>query len=426
MRSARKISVGAQLTIAILMAILLSWVFSTGTASYLTYLRVRALHQEMLANPQLYPSPMPEPKFGLRDFFLGPELRPSPPPKRNFNPNMPIPNAPLGSLAGQPPNSPPENRPPPREQIALVSILVSRAAVALLLAFLVGKWLSRKFSNRLNELSIGANEFDSGNLKYRIPEDGEDEFTQVAATMNQMAERVSGQISRLEEDAFKRRQFLADVAHELRSPVTTLRTMAGALEDGIAEDPGRQKRAISSLVNSSDRLLHLISDLLELARLDLKELPINAELTDIRELTSVAVDSHEALAAQKKIILKPVEAGAPLMAFVDPDRLLQVLDNLLNNAISYAGEGSEVKVTAEDGEQATLIISDNGCGISAEHLPNVFDPFYRVDTARTPSEGHSGLGLRISRGLIEAQGGQLVLSSAEGNGTRAIITLPKA
>jgi len=334
------------------------------------------------------------------------------------------PNA--GPIPGLP-AQPPRGQPPPEQQgPSFASMLVVRGAIALLLALIAGKWLSWRFSHRLNELAKGAGAFDAGRLNYRVPEVGDDEFTQVAAAMNKMAERVAGQIRALEDDAEKRRQFLADVAHELRGPVATIRTMAGALADGVADDPERKERAVGSLVRTSERLLQLVNDLLELAKLDLKELPIQRRKVDLRELAASAVESCGAAASKAEITLHRVEAGEPVVALVDPDRFAQVLDNLLDNAVSYAGSGAHVRVRLEGGPSARVIVEDNGRGIPPVHLKRIFEPFYRADPARTAGDGHSGLGLRISRGLVTAMGGELALESVEGKGTRATITLHPA
>ena len=298
-------------------------------------------------------------------------------------------------------------------------------AIAVLLAILAGAWLSAGFTRKLRHLSKGAGAFNEGRFDYRIADLGDDEFAQVGATMNSMAGRVAEQVGRLEEDAKRRRQFLADVAHELRSPVATLRTMAGALQDGVANDSQRRDRAIGSLVRTSDRLLRLVTDLLELARLDLHELPVHPQPADLRELAATSIELHAASAAQAGITLGHIEDGEPVMAYADPSRVSQVLDNLLDNAISHAGTGAQAQITIEDSDALRIIVSDNGRGIAAAHLPYIFDSFYRADKARTLDRGHSGLGLRISRALIEAQGGTLTLTSREGAGVTVIITLPR-
>ncbi len=441
MRFVPKLSVGARLAITVFLAIALSWILSAGTVSYIAYQRMLALHQEMLRRPDLYPVPIPEPRFGIMDFLIGPrpQLGPPPlgprPPLRNPQPGPPpdwrpdlFPPAPRPPL-DQPPGPDLRPRPipqgPPPADPGATSILVTRAAIAVLLAILAGAWLSAGFTRKLRHLSKGAGAFNEGRFDYRIADLGDDEFAQVGATMNSMAGRVAEQVGRLEEDAKRRRQFLADVAHELRSPVATLRTMAGALQDGVANDSQRRDRAIGSLVRTSDRLLRLVTDLLELARLDLHELPVHPQPADLRELAATSIELHAASAAQAGITLGHIEDGEPVMAYADPSRVSQVLDNLLDNAISHAGTGAQAQITIEDSDALRIIVSDNGRGIAAAHLPYIFDSFYRADKARTLDRGHSGLGLRISRALIEAQGGTLTLTSREGAGVTVIITLPR-
>jgi len=462
MRFVPKANVRVQLTLTILLVILLSWLCSTVMSNYLILQGMHNLRQSMLLHPELYPRPLPEPNIGLRELLLGPTERvtdlfgfaqpprqnpraetpervgednegvPPGPPDNNSGGMSPSPRE--DDIAPQPPN-PPDNiasgmaplprrpAPPPRMELYRI-IILARAFVALLFALLAGAWLSRKFTRPLSELSHGAQVLQSGNFDYRLPVHGGDEFTQVSLAMNGMAERVAGQIGHLEEEARRRQQFLADVAHELRSPVTTMRTMAGALEEGLAEDPERHTRAITALVRTSDRLQHLVTDLLELAKLDLHELPMHRQPVDIRELAGACLQAHVPAAAQAGIVLQPVAPGAPLMLEADPDRLAQVLDNLLENAINYAGSGAQVTITLDDGDPVRLMVADTGQGIPARHLPYLFDAFYRVDSSRTPGQSPSGLGLRITRGLVEAHGGTLTLDSEVGKGTRVTVSLP--
>jgi two-component system sensor histidine kinase BaeS len=308
--------------------------------------------------------------------------------------------------------------------INMQALSFARLILALVIALLAGAWLGRFFTKPLNELSDGATALHSGNLAYRVPIVRDDEFSDVADAMNDMAERVSEQIEQLKDDAKRRRQFLADVAHELRSPVTTMKTMAGALQDGLADDPERKVVAVDALVRTSDRLLRLVVDLMDLAKLDLKELPMNLQEADVREVLIASVTAHQEQARAAGITLDPIESGEPVMAVIDPDRITQVLDNIIDNAIEYAGNGSEVNFHLEDGNPVRLTISDNGKGIPTDAMPYVFDSFYRVDAARTPRDAHAGLGLRIAQSIIEAHGGSLTLTSTEGQGSQVAISLP--
>jgi signal transduction histidine kinase len=255
---------------------------------------------------------------------------------------------------------------------------------------------------------------------------GESDFTRVALAMNRMAERLRGQIDELERDAERRKQLLADVAHELRTPVMTMQTMCSAMVGGLADQPERKQQALASLHRASERLSRLVSDLLELAKLDLKELPIHLQKIEVRELLTAILQNHAGAARQLQVILHELDPGPPVEVMADPERLTQILDNLVNNAIHHAGSGATVQLSVEPGDPVQIKVADTGKGIAPEHLPYLFDPFYRVDQVRTPGDPHCGLGLRIARGLAEAHHGRLTLSSRIGQGTTAIVSLPHA
>jgi len=369
MRFALRTSVRVQLALVILLAIILSWVLSGGLSNYIGYLHMMAIRQEMLSNPTIYPVPIEDTGFGIRDFLLGPRRpneprREGPPPGprpenmspgRNDRPGEPFdggrPESPgvRGSEPQPRPRGPGDHHPPP-DMPSAMQLAIVRILIAVLLAVIMGRWVSKGFTKPLTQLSEGANAYHSGDFKYRIPATGGREFADVAQAMNEMAARVSEQIEHLEDDASRRRQFLADAAHELRSPVTTMRTMAGALADGTADDPQRSALAIDALVRTSERLLRLVNDMMELAKLDLKELPLRVAEVDLSSLISDVFQAHQEEIRDADMTCQVSVPDHPVMAEVDADRISQVLDNLLNNAISYAGEGADITATLEDGD----------------------------------------------------------------------------
>ncbi len=458
MRFVLKRSVSLRLTLSILLAILFSWLLSSASSYYIARQNIIIMRREMLANPQLYPNPIPKPRLNFINFLLGAQLSLNPPPRpANNQPPRPPAEQPLpGEVDNPPPHNPgetefdSENNPPPPSSMSSqrppadsrmitdnarrslqiknskwfeLSLILIRSIIALSLAMGVGIVLSRRFTKPLKQLASAAREYRTGDFKHRLELTDEDEFTEVAAAMNEMAIQVEQKIANLEEDAIRRRQLLADVAHELRNPVMTMRTMAGALGDGLAVDEERRNRAVESLVNTSDRLLHLVTDLLELAKLDLNELPMHIEEVDVRTLVQMCEQAHQVAATQANVTIRPLEDGEPVMINADPNKLSQVIDNLINNAISYAGAGSTVSFSITTGEKTTITVADNGIGIPSQHLPYIFDSFYRVNTVRSPGDRHSGLGLRIARGIIEAHHGTLTMQSEVGAGTKVIITI---
>ncbi|MEI6914604.1 MAG: HAMP domain-containing sensor histidine kinase [Armatimonadota bacterium] len=403
-----------------------SWALSTGISNYFTYLQIKSVRQTMLNNPQIYTNPFPEPKFGVREFIFG-SLRDSllgmRPPGRPSRPNGPPP--PEEGLPNTLPPRPPDDRSPSMVNEAAVL----RALLLIVLAVGVSGWLSRKVTRPLNDLANAADAYRSGDFTKRVSVGGDDEFAAVAGAMNQMATDVSASIEDMRRDAEKRRQFLADAAHELRSPVSTIKMMAGALQDGTADSPERKGRAIASIARTSDRLHRLVNDLMDLARLDLNELPLKPARINIGDIAREIIESCQQQAETAHLALRLDIPTGPVTATADPDRLSQVLDNILNNAISHAEGASEAVISvkecrSEDSKTVEISICDNGNGIAEDHLDRVFDSFYRADAARSPEDDHSGLGLRISRGMVEAMGGTLTLTSCANIGTTVIITLP--
>lgn len=407
MRFVPKNNLRTQLTLTILLAILVSWICSTGISNYLTYRQLRQFHAIMVANRDLFDNPIPEPRFGVREFLFG------------YPPRLPRPR-------NAPPTRPLRPGPQPLsvEQVEQQRITAgSTAFIALGIALLAGAWVSRRLTKPLSTLMRGARVMTAGRFDQPIPMEGDGEFAQLADALNQMSARVSAHIAQLERAAEARRHFMADVAHEFRTPLTTLQTMAGALDEGLADDPARRRKAARSITRTSDRLLRLVTDIQDLAKLDLNELPLHLQPVDMHELAASCVQAHVDNAHAAGIVLHPVASGPPVMIEADPDRLAQVLDNLLNNAVSYAGAGAEVRVTLDSVSPHRLVVSDTGRGVPAEHLPYLFEPFYRVDAARSPRGEHSGLGLRIASALVVAHGGTLELDSTEGQGTTVTITL---
>lgn len=389
------IGVGVRFSITIVIVITLSWILSAASTIYFARQEGIAIKRELQAHSRQLP---PDLRRALRNPMLSSIWRISRDGYTVFV--MPVPYGKGVFFAGM--------------------------GIVLLLAVTAGAILSHRITRPLSALARGAQALHDGQLDHRIPVIGNDEFARVATSLNEMAKRLSVQIATLEQDAARRQQLLADVAHELRSPVATVKTMAEALRDGVADMPERRALALDAMVENAGRLQRLVHDLLELARLDLHELPLHRETVDLRPLAAAGLRERAEAAAQAGIALRPLEDGPPLRVTGDPHRLAQALNNLLDNAITYAGPDAEVRITLHPGTGHLLIVEDTGRGIPARHLPYLFDAFYRADASRTPTDAHSGLGLRIARGLVEAHGGTLTLDSREGEGTRVTVTLPAA
>lgn len=228
------------------------------------------------------------------------------------------------------------------------------------------------------------------------------------------------------QQAFIRQQeFVADASHELRTPLTVLRSATDLLNQHRAEPLEANGELFDDVRQEIARLERLAGDLLTLARSDLGEITLAVGDVDLADLTADVVRRLQPLAQEHGIALACHTTAGPLVLEADPDRLQQVLLILLDNALKHTPAGGQV--TAEvrrNGGEAVLEIRDTGEGIAPEHLPRIFDRFYRVDRARSRARGGAGLGLAIAKSLVAAHGGQLDLASTPGAGTTATVRLP--
>jgi two-component system, OmpR family, sensor histidine kinase CiaH len=221
----------------------------------------------------------------------------------------------------------------------------------------------------------------------------------------------------------RQRDFVADASHELRTPLTLIRVNAELAREEQSSLVSQVDPELASILEEVDRTDRLIDDLLTLARADGNRLDLRREPLDMSELVEQGYRDFQPMARRLGVHFH-LEAAPPCVALVDPDRMRQVLRILIDNALKFTPAGGDVTLSvAVDGE-AQIIVRDTGSGIPAEHLPRLFDRFYRVDKARSRAAGGTGLGLAIARALIEAHGGSISLASTVGQGTTVTITLP--
>ena len=301
------------------------------------------------------------------------------------------------------------------------AIGIAFALPAALLACLVASYvLSLRLRRSTRPLAIAAAEVAGGRYDVRVRADGlGSEFDELIAAFNHMAMRLQ----RTEES---RRRLLADVTHELRTPVATIAAYVEGLEDGIATLDAETR---SILKAQAARLTRLTDDMAAVSLADEHQPSLQIKRTETADLVRTAAASFSDRTAAKDVTFTLAIADCLPAVEIDPDRIGQVLTNLLDNALRHTAIGGSITVAAQShGDDIELSVTDTGDGIGAEHLPFVFDRFYRVDTARTRSDGRgSGIGLAIAKNLIETHGGSIrALSPGPGHGSAFIITLPAA
>ena len=297
------------------------------------------------------------------------------------------------------------------EALLYASLAAGAAAVLLSIVF------SRGVIAPVRAIAAASGRISNGHYDERVRVSGSDELGQFAVRFNEMAEK-------LEQVEAMRRRLIGDVSHELRTPLTTIKGSMEGLIDGVLPATAETYQQIHA---EADRLNRLVDDLQELSRMEAHAYQLNRRPADVASLLGTAA-SRMAVQAQSRNISLALEPAADLpVVQVDADRLLQVLTNLIGNAIQYSPEGARVIVSARRvSNEVQIAVKDSGIGIPAEHLPHIFDRFYRVDASRSRrSGGGSGIGLTIARALVEAHGGRIwVESGGEGQGSTFTFTLP--
>ena len=300
-----------------------------------------------------------------------------------------------------------------------IGLFISRALLLVVtVAILAGVVLSRLLLAPLNDLATGAAAIARRELATRVPVRGSVETRAVAQSFNHMA-------SELEQAEGLRQQLLADVAHELRNPLHVLRGNLQAIFDGVY--PLNQAE-VSRLLDQTDQLTRLVNDLHELALAEARQLPLDRQPLNLGLLVKDTAADFQALAAAEGVALRVELLGVPPTVEVDAARIRQMLQNLVVNALRHTPRGGNVLVSVgRAGDTAEVIVRDSGQGIAPEHLPQVFDRFFRTDGARDREHGGAGLGLAIVKAIVEAHGGNVAVASAGvGQGTTFTVTLPIA
>jgi two-component system sensor histidine kinase BaeS len=303
-------------------------------------------------------------------------------------------------------------------RVAMIEALLWSAGAATLAAVAVSLVVSRRIVTPIQRLLAASRRIAAGRYAERVPPGAGDELGALAEQFNQMATAL--------EDAERRRvALIGDVAHELRTPLATIEGYTEGLLDGVLES-GAPIWAV--LHDEVRRLRRLVQDLQELSRVEARQLPLTFQVIAPRVLIASAVAVIAPQFAEKNVQLSHDLVNDLPAVRADPDRIQQVLINLLGNALRHTPPGGQVRIDAAVAERGvTFRIADTGAGIAPEHLPHLFERFYRVDKARSRSLGGHGIGLTIAKALVEAHDGAIWASSPGlGHGATFAFTLPIA
>lgn len=297
------------------------------------------------------------------------------------------------------------------------------------IAMALGYFLFSALTGRIVRLDEAAQAIARGKLDVRVTASGRDELAGLARSFNQMAVQLQTAAQKQKEVETLRRDLIAWVGHDLQTPLASIRAILEALADGVVEDPQTVQRYLGTAQRDVRSLSALIDDLFQMAQLDAGGLPLDKAENSLSDLISDTLESFNELAQRQGVQMQgQVQPGADLVT-MDAQRIGRVLTNLIGNALRHTPPGGQVNVCAQPfafgGEHGVqVLVEDNGEGIPAQDLPQVFERFYRGERSRSRSTGGAGLGLAIARGLIEAHGGRIWVESEPGN-TRFTFFLPR-
>ncbi|MFN0057870.1 MAG: sensor histidine kinase [Planctomycetota bacterium] len=300
----------------------------------------------------------------------------------------------------------------------LVWQLAIVAPIVLLISFAGGWFLVARALRPIEQIARTADEINANDLSRRIAVTGSDEISRLAGTLNAM-------FGRLEESFARQTRFTADASHELRTP---LAIVAGNVELALKQPRSVEeyRETMEDIREAADRMRAVVEGLLTLARADANTLPLQLERCSLKSMADEIVRLLTPLAEVQRVAIA-VEPGEDVHLRADPNRLRELISNLVTNAIRYNRAGGRVVVRVRGAAAAAeLAVEDTGIGIPPADLPHIFERFYRADKARTREHGGTGLGLAISKWIVEAHAGTIAVTSELGVGTRFVVTLPRS
>lgn len=301
-------------------------------------------------------------------------------------------------------------------------ILSVSLLIALFIAVALGISYSIVFTRPLKAMNRTAMEMSRGNYTVRTGIDRRDEIGQLGSSLDLLASELSEATEKINKLEQVRRDFVANVSHEFRTPLTVIKGSLEALSDGTIEEKTDVDRYYQRMLSETRSLERLVNDLMELSRLQSGKITVNMEPVHIAGLISDVTKSMRTIAGKREIQINCAIKGDIPPLEGDYDRLRQLLIIFIDNAIKYSPDKSAIHISADIQSALEIIIRDQGCGIPEEELPYVWDRFYKADRSRKSSG--SGLGLAIARHLVQLHGGNVSIQSIYGNGTSVIIRLP--
>lgn len=304
----------------------------------------------------------------------------------------------------------------------LIVLLVYSFTISMLFAFL----LAGPITSSIQVLRQGAQRLAEGDLSTRLEVTSRDEIADLAGVLNTMAEELDNSFRRQQDLEQARKDLIASLSHDLRTPLSSMRAMVEAITDDVVSDKATLQRYFSNLNREVEHVSALIDDLFEISRLDTGTLELQLQPSSLGEILTNVMDGMEAQANMKALNLRSELEGELGQVVVDPHKIQRVLYNLIQNAIRHTPADGTIVVRAHDlGSAVQIDVTDTGQGIGEDELDKIFERLYRGEKSRSREYGGSGLGLAIAKGIVEAHGGDIWVESIVGSGSRFSFSLPR-
>jgi signal transduction histidine kinase len=302
----------------------------------------------------------------------------------------------------------------------LLITLIYFVTISLAFAFIIATITTRQ----LQALHLGATRIASGKFGTRVQVQGTDEIADLANAFNRMSTELEQHFARERQLEHARRDLIAAVSHDLRTPLTSIRAMVEAINDGVVHDKETERRYLGLIQSETEHLGRLIEDLFELSRIESGSLELKLSTIPLAELVSETVEVMKIQGQKKGVeVLVKYEGETPALP-LDGPRIQRVLVNLIQNAIRHTPAGGRVQVqVGRRNGHVEVTVADSGEGIAPEDRSRVFDQFYRGEKSRSRESGGAGLGLAIAKGIVEAHCGSIQVESNHGKGSRFVVTL---
>lgn len=311
-----------------------------------------------------------------------------------------------------------------RELAALQLTIAAIAALGVVLALGIGWSLARRVTGPVAEMVQVAEALRNGNYAAKVSKTGTDEIGRLGDTLNRLGTELTSKIADLHRLENVRRDFVANVSHEIKTPLTSIKGYVETLLGGAINDPVNNVRFLEKIDRNAARLTTLVQDILSLAKIEAGEDSFRPIPIEWNPIISSVVARYEDAIQQKGLKIKINAPQQPLSVMGEREAMTQVLDNLLTNAVKYTPEGGRITVSLfQKNGFAKLVVEDTGIGIPSEHLDRIFERFYRVDKARSRDLGGTGLGLSIVKHLVSAMHGEVGVESELGVGSKFTVKL---